>query len=152
MPDWWSLGALLLALVAAFLIVPVVLLVARRRWLAQRGWVVDCSVRIADATPGSGWMLGVARYSGDVFQWYRVFSLSLRPWIEIDRGRSHPGATRLPDAYEASFLDPDQRIVTLAGADAGVSIALPPQDMTAFLGWMEGGLPGRAFGSRPLSP
>lgn len=152
MPDWWGWTAFALLVVLLCLLAPIVWLFTRRRWLAARGRVFDCSLRAADATPGSGWMLGVARYSGDVFQWYRVFSLSLRPWIEIDRGRSHPGATRLPDAYEASFLDPDQRIVTLAGADAGVSIALPPQDMTAFLGWMEGGLPGRAFGSRPLSP
>lgn len=145
MPEWWGWTAVALLVVIAGVLAPVVGLFVRRRWLASRGRVLDCSLRAADAPPGGGWMLGVARYSGDLFQWYRVFSLSLRPWIAVDRTRSQADASRPPDAYEASFLDSDQRIVTLTGADAGVSIALDPQEMTAFLGWLEGGLPGQAF-------
>ncbi len=145
MPEWWGWTALALAVVVVALLAPVVWLFGRRRWLASRGRVFDCSLRADSTTPGSGWMLGVARYSGDLFLWYKVFSLSLRPWISIDRGRSQPEATRVPDAFEASFLDDDHRIVTLTGGDEGVSIALPPQEMTAFLGWMEGGLPGQSF-------
>lgn len=152
MPDWWGWTAFALVVVLVCMLAPVVGLFVRRRWLASRGRVFDCSLRAADATPGSGWMLGVARFSGDAFEWYRVFSLSVRPWLVVDRRRSHPAATRLPDAYEASVLDADQRIVTLSGEHAGVNIALPTQEMTGFLGWMEGGLPGQVFGSRPQSP
>lgn len=146
MPDWWGWTAFTLAVVAVGLLTPLVWLFARRRWLASAGRVFDCSLRASQTTPGTGWVLGVARYSGDVFQFYRVFSLSLRPWRVIDRTRSQPSATRPPDAIEASFLDADARIVTLSGADDGVGIALAPQEMTAFLGWMEGGLPGQSFG------
>ncbi len=145
MPDWWGLTAVVLVVVALCILTPVIVLFGRRRWLATRGPVFDCSLRTPDATPGSGWMLGVARYSGDEFEWYRVFSISLRPWLTIDRTRSQAAATRLPDAYESSFLDADQRIATLTGAHVGVSVALAPQEMTAFLGWLEGGLPGQSF-------
>lgn len=152
MPDWWGWTALALLVVLVGLLTPIVWLFSRRRWLASAGRVLDCSLRAADATPGAGWMLGVARYAGDTFEWYRVFSLSLRPWLVIDRRRSQPAATRIPDAYEASMLDADHRIVTLTGANAGVSIALPPEETTAFLGWMEGGLPGQTFDGRPRTP
>lgn len=145
MPDWWSLGALLLALVAAFLIVPVVLLVARRRWLAQRGWVVDCSVRIADTTPGSGWMLGVARFHDDSLEWYRVFSWSLRPRVTFTRGALALSATRLPDDSERLSLYGEQRIVDVSAGPVTASLALSPQDMTAFLSWTEAAPPGEGF-------
>lgn len=145
MPDWWGWAAFALLVVIVGLLTPVFGLFARRRWLSAHGPVFDCSLRSADATPGFGWMLGVARYSGDDFEWYRVFSLSLRPWLLINRTRSQAGGLRVPDAHEATFMESDQRIVTLSGVDAGVSIALPPQEMTAFLGWMEAGLPGHGF-------
>ena len=145
MPDWWSLGALLLALVAAVLIVPVVLLVARRRWLAQRGWVVDCSLRLADTTPGTGWMLGVARFHGDLLQWYRVFSWSLRPRATFTRGALTTSATRLPDDSERLSLYGEQRIVDLTSGGVRASLALAPHDMTAFLSWTEAAPPGESF-------
>jgi len=144
-PDWWSLGALLLALVAALLIVPVVLLIARRRWLAQRGWVVDCSLRSADTTPGSGWMLGVARFHGDSLEWYRVFSWSLRPGATFTRGAITLSATRHPDESERLTLYGDQRIVDIASERTRASLALSPGDMTAFLSWTEAAPPGEGF-------
>ena len=73
-------------------------------------------------------------------------SVSLRPYRVIDRTHSQVDTTRSPDVLEAGVLDADQRIATLAGADAGVSLAFAPQEFTAFLGWMEGGLPGRRVG------
>lgn len=152
MPDWWGWTAFAILVIAIVLLTPVVWLFTRRRCLAARSRVFDCALRGADAVPGSGWMLGVARYAGDQLQWYKVFSLSLRPWLVIDRSRSQPEATRRPDGYEATMLDADARVVTLTGADAGVALALPPHEMTAFLGWMEGGLPGRSLGGRSPSP
>lgn len=149
MPDWWGWTGFVVAVVLVALATPVVWLFARRRWLSSRGRVFDCALRPADAAPGTSWMLGVARYAGDQVQWYRVFSLSLRPWLVIDRGLSQPEATRKPEGTETTVLDADARVVSLTGDHAGVSLALPPHEMTAFLGWMEGGLPGQSFGGRP---
>lgn len=147
MPDWWSWTAIALAVIVVGLIVPLVWMVARRRWLSTRGWTFDCSLRFADAAPGSGWMLGVARYSGETVEWYRVYSWSLVPRVRLSRGESHVLATREPDAAEAGFLYEDQRIAELGGANAGVCLAMSRQDMTAFLSWMEAALPGQQFRS-----
>ncbi len=146
MLDWWGWTELALAVVLVGVVAPVLGLFLRRKWLGSRSRVFDCSLRPANATPGSGWMLGVARYGGDELQWFRVFSVSLRPYRVIDRTHSQVDTTRSPDVLEAGVLDADQRIATLAGADAGVSLAFAPQEFTAFLGWMEGGLPGRRVG------
>lgn len=143
MPDWWGWTELAVVVIFIGLAAPVLGIYGRRRWLAASGRVFDCSLRPADATPGAGWMLGAARYSADRLEWYRVFSLSFRPWIVIDRTRTQVEVTRVPDALESAFLDPGQRIATFSGVDEGVSISLSQQDFTALLSWMEGGLPGR---------
>ena len=39
MPDWWSWTAMAVGLLAAVLLIPVVWLIVRRRWLAGRGRV-----------------------------------------------------------------------------------------------------------------
>ena len=62
MPDWWSWTAIAVGLLVACLLIPVVWLIVRRRWLAGRGRVFECSLK----RPDGGWTLGVARFRGDV--------------------------------------------------------------------------------------
>ncbi len=134
--EWFALALIVVVLV------PIAFLAARRRWLSRAGGVFDCALRIAKKTPGAGWALGVARYSGDNLEWFRVFSPSLRPKIIFPRSISHAGAQRDPSAIEAVALA-DQRILTmeLAGGDSW-ELAMSVASLTALLSWLESAPPG----------
>ena len=56
MPDWWSWTAVAVGLLVLVALIPVFWLFIRRRWLAGRGRVFECSLK----RPGAGWTLGVA--------------------------------------------------------------------------------------------
>ena len=73
-------------------------IVLRRRWVSRSGGVLEMSFRevppgqamAVSREPGAvsttrtassarGWTLGIGRYSGDVLECFRIFSLSPRP-------------------------------------------------------------------------
>lgn len=139
-----EIAALVLVLV---LVVPVVFLASRRRWLSRQGGVFDCSVRLSTKTPGAGWALGVARYSGDNLEWFRVFSPSLRPRMIFPRSVTHAGMQREPDAIEAVVLsNEDPRIVTLLMATGGNwELAMSNSSLTGLLSWLESSPPGARY-------
>lgn len=61
----------------------------RRRLIQRSGGTFDCSLRWdvseePDAL-GKGWVYGVARYSGDRVDWFRVFSYAPRPRRGLER-------------------------------------------------------------------
>ena len=145
MPGDLSWAAVAIGLVVALLLLPVAGLVVRRRWLSQQGWVFDCSLRLDFTSPGSGWMLGVARLAGERFEWYRVFSLSLRPRVTFSRASAQVTSTRQADSVEAVSLYDQGRIAALEDASRRAEIALAPGDMTAFLSWMEASPPGLRY-------
>src|SRR5665647_1783771 len=66
----------------------------RRRWLGRQGGTFDCSARLDTRVTGRGWVLGVARYSGDWLEWHRVFGLSITPRLRFDRGPADAVSTR----------------------------------------------------------
>lgn len=69
----------------------------RRRLIQRSGGTFDCSVRWnVPAEPdlsGKGWVYGVARYSGDRIDWFRVFSYAPGPagYLSVPRSRWSPG-------------------------------------------------------------
>jgi hypothetical protein len=132
--------------VGVVLVVPVVFLAARRRWLSRQGGLFDCSLRLSTKTPGAGWALGVARYSGDNLEWFRVFSPSLRPKFIFPRSTSHAGAQRDPDAIESVVLTFEQRILTMELADGqSWDLAMAPASLTGLLSWLESSAPGSRY-------
>ncbi len=132
--------------VALMLLIPVVFLASRRRWLSRQGGVFDCSLRLPKSTPGTRWALGVARYSGDNLEWFRVFSPSLRPKVIFPRSISHAGSQRDPDPIEAVVLTNEQRIVDLRLND-GTSweLAMSTASLTGLLSWLESSPPGARY-------
>ena len=132
--------------IAVVLLVPVVFLGGRRRWLSRQGGLFDCSLRLSTKTPGAGWALGVARYSGDNLEWFRVFSPSLRPRLIFPRSVSHAGAQRDPDAIESVALTFEQRILTME-VDDGQSweLAMATASLTGLLSWLESSPPGARY-------
>jgi hypothetical protein len=135
------------ALVIAVLLgVPVVFLAGRRRWLSRQGGLFDCSLRLSTKTPGAGWALGVARYSGDNLEWFRVFSPSLRPRVIFPRSSTRVGAQRDPDAIESVALSFEQRILGMELADGhSWELAMSTASLTGLLSWLESSPPGARY-------
>lgn len=144
--DWISVAELLAVALVVVLVVPLALLVVRRRWLARQGGLFDCSLRLTTTTPGTGWVLGVARYSGDNLEWFRAFTLSLRPKLIFPRSQSRAGAQRDPDAIESVLLYDEARVVRLELSDgSGWDLAMSPASLTGLLSWLESSPPGARY-------
>ncbi len=141
MPDWWSWTAIAVGFLVVCLLTPVVWLIVRRRWLAGRGRVFECSLKRPDAV-GSGWILGVARFRDDDVEWYRVFSLSLRPKMVFHRNQTRVARVRMPEASEAVELYDGHVVAELAGRHEGTMLAMARPDLTAFSSWTEAAPPG----------
>ena len=144
--DWLGvLEGVLLVLVLAAL--PLVLFALRRRWLARRGSLFECGLRLSTrgaraGTPGAGWALGVARYSGDRLEWFRVFSLAFRPRLSLTRHGTTVVETRAPDEAEVSALYGNQRVVVLADGDGRqFELAMKGATITGLLSWLEAAPP-----------
>lgn len=136
-------GAVLLMLL---FIAPILGLWARRRWLSSQGGVFDCALRLRSSGPGVGWATGLARYEGDVLQWFRIFSLSWRPHVELHRDQTVALGRRAPDPAEAIVLFGEDQIVRLQlssdGDDRVQELAMTPQSVTGLMSWLEAAPPG----------
>lgn len=146
MMDWLAVTEVVAIVAALVVIIPICWLIARRRWLARRGGLFDCSLRLRTTTPGTGWVLGVARYSEDRLEWFRSFSLSFRPRMVFQRSVTRAGAQRPPDQLEALLLFDDQRIIQLELADGSHwEAAMAVDSLTGLLSWLEAAPPGQGY-------
>ena len=133
-------------LLVFLLVLGLVLLAVRRRWLNRLGGTFDCSLRLNDTTPGAGWALGVGRYNEGILEWFRFFSYALRPRKVFQRAEVRVLATRDPDPVEAVALNADNRILRVEMLDGGIDreweLAMSPESLTGLLSWLEGAPPG----------
>lgn len=144
MPDWWSWSALAALVLLVCVLAPIAWLLFRRMWLSMgQGRVFACSVQ---RTPTSVWKVGVARFHADTFQWYRVFSLSLRPKMTFRRGETVVGTVHAARGGEGSGVFPGHIIVELAAPLEGTSLAMARPDLNAFTSWTEASPPGMKNG------
>lgn len=142
-------------------VIALALLAVRRRWLGREGGTFECSARLRDTTRSGGWALGVARYNGEMLEWFRFFSYALRPRIALRRSEVRVLESRAPDPVEALALYEGQRVVRLgsrrehvpAGGSAppadgrgvdrdGWELAMDPDSLTGLLSWLEAAPPG----------
>lgn len=144
--DWLGITEVVALTLVVVLLVPVVFLGVRRRWLSRQGGLFDCSLRLSEKTPGSGWVLGVARYSGDNLEWFRAFSVALRPRLIFPRSQSRAGQQRDPDPIESVVLYDEQRILRLE-LTGGQSweLAMSVASLTGLLSWLESEAPGSRY-------
>lgn len=74
------LALLVSGLVVALVVIGLFVFGLRRRLIQRSGGTFDCSMRWGVSeepdVSGKGWVYGVARYSGDRIDWFRVFSYS----------------------------------------------------------------------------
>jgi hypothetical protein len=142
MPLWeWladSSGVLLL-----LLLLYGVALVVRRRWISRNGGTFELSVRVRSGRGGRGWILGVARYTEDGLEWFRVFSLAPRPRLVYRRAEIEYLGRREPSGVEAYSLYSGHIVVSCRTPAGPLEVAMSPAALTGFLAWLESAPPGR---------
>lgn len=119
----------------------------RRRLIQRPGGTFDCSLRPApseDADPGGkGWVYGVARYSGDRVEWFRVFSYAPRPRRVLERPAIEVLGRREPQGSEELALLSDAVVLRCAHKGAQLELAMSDDALTGFLAWLEAAPPGQ---------
>jgi hypothetical protein len=131
-------GAVLL-LVAAVLV-----WLAVRRLRALRSGGVHAALRTRFDDPAKGWHLGVGRYQGDEFVWFRVLSIRPGPDRIISRSALEIADRRDPSGPELYTMPPSSRVLRFREiGDAEIEIAMSPDALTGFLSWLESAPPGR---------
>ncbi|TDV54000.1 DUF2550 domain-containing protein [Actinophytocola oryzae] len=131
-------GAVLL-LVAAVLV-----WFAVRRLRALRSGGVHAALRTRLDDSGKGWHLGVGRYQGDEFVWFRVLSLRPGPDRIVSRSALEIADRRDPSGGELYSMPPASRVLRFRETGATeIEIAMGPDALTGFLSWLESAPPGR---------
>ncbi|MDO9377873.1 MAG: DUF2550 domain-containing protein [Nocardioidaceae bacterium] len=142
MPFWlWLLDSL--GVVVGIVLLLLLGLVVRRRLVSRRHPTFDLSVNLREGGGLRGWMLGVGRFNDTHLEWFRVFSLSLRPHRRFERGRVEVVRRRDPDQEEAYSLHAGVVVVECTTVDGPVQMALSPGALTGLLAWLESAPPGR---------
>ncbi len=141
----WAMVLDTAGLLALALVLVAVYLVVRRRLLARYGGTFDLSVRVRSQRPGRGWVLGVGRYNNDALEWFRIFSLSLRPAQTYRRNKLEVGPRRNAQGAEEYALYDDAIVVECRYADQQVELAMTESALTGLLAWLEAAPPGRGL-------
>jgi hypothetical protein len=132
--------------VLALLLVLVVLAVwYLLRWQRMRsGGGVSVALRWNPDDPRAGWHLGIGRYEGESFAWYRVWSLRTGPDRVFEREALEISDRRDPSGSEA-YAVPSGATVLRCASDSqkAIEIAMGPGALTGFLSWLESAPPGR---------
>ncbi|WNI19792.1 DUF2550 domain-containing protein [Actinacidiphila sp. ITFR-21] len=123
----------------------------RRRLIQRPGGTFDCSLRIAPAedaeavagSGGKGWVYGVARYSADQVEWFRVFSYAPRPRRVLDRPAIEVLGRRAPQGSEELALLSDAVVLSCVHRGTRLELAMSDDALTGFLAWLEAAPPGQ---------
>ncbi|MBO0827739.1 MAG: DUF2550 domain-containing protein [Streptosporangiales bacterium] len=126
----------------ALIVLAFVVLAVRRRVLLRGNGTIDCSLRRAVGSTGRGWVLGVARYEGDVLKWYRVFSFSARPREVVSRRDLTVRQRRKPEGPEALAVSAGAVVVEIRAGRRKMELAMSEGALTGFLAWLESAPPG----------
>ncbi|WP_414939324.1 DUF2550 domain-containing protein [Amycolatopsis sp. cmx-11-51] len=115
------------------------------RWVRmRRGGGVSVALRWRPDEARSSWHLGLGRYEGDEFVWFRVWSMRNGPDRVFQRASMEIADRRDPSGTEA-YAVPDGSIVLRceSATQEAIEIAMGPGALTGFLSWLESAPPGR---------
>lgn len=131
----------LVLLVAALF---VIVRAARRIRKVRRGGI-DVALRLRPHEGPRGWHLGVGRYRGDDFSWFRISSLRSGPDRVLDRERLEIVERRRPTLPE-SYAMPNGSVVLRCRTELGeLELAMGQDTLTGFLSWLESAPPGLRY-------
>ena len=142
MPLWQVLADSSGSLLLLLLLIGIALVV-RRRWISRNGGTFELSVRVRPGRAGRGWVLGVARYTADGLEWFRIFSLAPRPRLTYHRADLSYVGRREPEGVEAYSMYSGHIVVTCRTPSGLLEVAMSPAALTGFLAWLEAAPPGR---------
>ena len=142
------LALLLCGLLVALVLLGLFAFGVRRRLIQRAGGTFDCSMRWTvpetDAEPtGKGWVYGIARYSGDHIEWFRVFSYAPRPRRLLERDAIEVVSRRQPRGEEELALLSDALVLTCTHDGHRLELAMSEDALTGFLAWLEAAPPGQ---------
>ncbi len=137
---WYALDFIGVGLITVCGLALIILL--RRRWFARGVGSFDCCFRAKIQPQGKGWALGVARYNGDVIEWFRVFDLSPRPRVVLKRAFIKIEDRRTPTGLEAFAVMTDFQVLQCEWNGTQVELAMSEQSFTGFSSWLESAPPG----------
>lgn len=115
------------------------------RWVRMRRLGgVSVALRWRPDRERSGWHLGIGRYRGEQFVWYRVWSLRTGPDRVFAREGLEIADRRDPIGTESYAVPAGATVLRCepAGGEP-VEIAMGPDALTGFLSWLESAPPGR---------
>lgn len=139
--EWVVVNSVLLLVL--FLVVLPLTFVSRRRWLTRAGGVFELSINDRGGTHPQGWTIGLGRYVENHLEWFRFFSLRLRPTRSFAREALDVLEQRLPHGPEAFALHTGHVVVECMDGARQVQLAMGAQSVTALLAWLESAPPGR---------
>ncbi|MEU0393178.1 DUF2550 domain-containing protein [Streptomyces sp. NPDC006208] len=141
------LALLVSCLVVALVVIGLFVFGLRRRLIQRSGGTFDCSLRwnVPEKTDlsGKGWVYGVARYSGDRIEWFRVFSYAPRPRRGLERSAIEVLARRSPEGEEELALLSDAIVLGCLHRGTRLELAMSEDALTGFLAWLEAAPPGQ---------
>ncbi|MDQ1682258.1 MAG: hypothetical protein QOH99_799 [Frankiaceae bacterium] len=137
-----------IALLVVFLLSLV--LIVRRLALRRGGAVLDLCVR--PRGPESHWVLGLARYSGETLEWFRILGISARPSRSFRRDDISVVGRRTPSHGEAASFVHGAVVLECLERGHRLDLALPATAMTGFQAWLEAHTPGASVPSRSDTP
>ncbi|GAA3574309.1 DUF2550 domain-containing protein [Amycolatopsis ultiminotia] len=136
-----------IAIVVLALVIVLVVVVGwyGQRWIRmRRGGGVSVALRWRPDDPRSSWHLGLGRYEGDEFVWYRVWSLRSGPDRVFQRESMQIADRRDPSGSEAYAVPEGSTVLRCASsAQEAIEIAMGPGALTGFLSWLESAPPGQ---------
>lgn len=142
MPVWEYVADVIGLLLGLFVAYGLALIV-RRRVIARHGGTFELSYRARSDRAGRGWLLGVGRYTDEHLEWFRIFSLSVRPKTAWARTELSYEGRRDPEGAEQVALYPDHLVIVCRDAEgAEVELAMAPASLTGFQAWLEAKPPG----------
>lgn len=142
-PVVWFAVVATLGVIALLVGIGAILLAWRRLRLLRTGGI-DVALRVYREEPGRGWHLGVARYRGEDFAWYRALSLRSGPNWVLNRGNMEIVARREPALAEAYTMPAGSVVLHLSRLGNDIEVAMGPDALTGFLSWLESAPPSSA--------
>ena len=142
MPLWlWFVDSL--ALIFGLLALLLIGLLVRRRVLARSGGTFDMSINRHAGPTVKGWTLGLAVYRDTDLEWYRTFSLSLRPRYRFARADVRIDGRREPTGNEVYAIHAGHLIVDTQNECGVHQFAMSANALTGLLSWLESSPPGQ---------